>query len=546
MTDRGTDLQAGTGRDSSSSQPYRGRWTQNATKEELLLVLDSAPCGIFVVEGSLGESLYINPEVLKISGYDLQDIPTARVARKALFQDDKTRRQQAKCHTQMMRGPTTIPFLSRIVRKDGTTIICEVRCVELPDGMVVGVWTDVTRREVAEEELRKREARFRSLFEDSFDAVLLLEQETVVDCNHAAQSMFGKTRKADLLGRTFGKLTHPGQTGESATTKIGQVIPTMARKRRTRFEALLRRADGEPFPAEITAIGLRLEGKDIIHVMIRDITVLKEAEKGLRAAKERLEERVRERTEELVKVNRELKRSREELRLLSEHLQRAREGERTAIAREVHDELGQLLTALKMDVAYSEGHLREEDSLLRDHMHAMERQIDGGINTVRKICADLRPHVLERLGLSAGIEWFVGGFKKRTGIECRLVIEADFFDPGKDLSLIIFRVLQEAMTNVARHAAATAVEIDLRRKADRMVLRIRDNGRGITKADIDNPESFGIIGIRERIRFWGGRSSFKGSPKTGTSITINLPLSKNARDQASGKTGVHRSSRDRV
>jgi signal transduction histidine kinase len=178
-----------------------------------------------------------------------------------------------------------------------------------------------------------------------------------------------------------------------------------------------------------------------------------------------------------------------------------------------------------MDVAYAEQHLGEDSGPLRDHMKGMEKQIDGGVNTVRKICSDLRPHVLERLGLSAGIEWFMKSFMKRSGIQCLLTIADEVPDPGKDLSLVLFRVLQEAMTNVARHADATRVNVSLARSGDVLVLKIKDNGKGISKEATTDPGSFGIVGIRERIRFWGGRSSFKGSPRSGTSITIRLPLS---------------------
>jgi PAS domain S-box-containing protein len=507
--------------------PFRGRWIQEATKEEVISVLDSVPCGLFVVGSRLGESLYINPEVLKISGYDLADIPTARVARKMLFTDNKTRRQQARFHEEMIQGITQNPFLSRIVRKDGTVIICEVRCVELENGFIVGVWTDVTRREVAEEELRLKEARLRSLFQESFDAVLLLEGDRIVDCNQAAEEVLRVPSRDELLRMNFEELfPKDGPETLPVSIKTKRWVLTATRKKKARFEGILRRFDGEIFPAEVTIISLRLHGKKVLHVLLRDITSLKEAEMGLIAAKEGLEDRVKERTAELTRVNRELKRSREELRRLSEHLQRAREEERTRVARDVHDELGQLLTALKMDVAYCQEHMDEDRDALCDNMKAMETQIHGGIATVRRICADLRPHVLERLGLSAGIEWFVNGFQRRTGIRCTVSISPGIPDPGSDLSLVLFRVLQEAMTNVARHSGATEVSIKLSRKTDVLLLRVKDNGKGITREEVENPESYGIIGIRERIRFWGGRSAFTCGKRGGTSVTVWLPISK--------------------
>lgn len=518
--------------DEGTGGPFRGRWIQGATREEVVSVLESVPCGIFVVGSRLGESLYINPEALKISSYDLAEIPTARVARKMLFADNKTRRQQARFHEEMIQGIAQNPFLSRIVRRDGSVIICEVRCVELENGFIVGVWTDVTRREVAEEELRLKEARFRSLFQESFDAVLLLEGGRIVDCNQAAERVFHAPSRDELLRMNFEELFPKGSPEALPTSiKTKQWVLTATRKKKVRFEGVLRRFDGEIFPAEVTIISLRLHGKNVLHVLLRDITSLKKAEMELIAAKEGLEDRVRERTAELVRVNRELKRSREELRRLSEHLQRAREEERTRVARDVHDELGQLLTALKMDVAYCEEHVDGDRKVLRDNMKAMETQIHGGIATVRRICADLRPHVLERLGLSAGIEWFVNGFQKRTGIRCALSILPEIPDPGNELSLVLFRVLQEAMTNVARHSGATEVDIELSRKTDVLLLRVKDNGKGITRDEVENPESYGIIGIRERIRFWGGRSAFTSGKRGGTSVTVWLPFQRKGRER---------------
>jgi PAS domain S-box-containing protein len=506
-------------------KPYRGKWIQGATRDEIIDVLDRTPCGIFIVERPLGESLYINQEILKISGYDLADIPTARIARRALFSDSKTRRQQARFHEEMMRGSAQTPFLSHITRKDGTSIVCEVRCVDLGNRIMVGVWTDVTRREVAEEELRIREARFRSLFEESFDAVLLLEGDRIVDCNRATERLFQVPSRDALLGMGFRELVHEEDyLKEEVAAKAAQMASGLPKRKKLRVEGMLRRFDGEPFPAEITIISIRLQGKNVLHVMLRDITSLKAAERDLRAVKEGLEDRVRERTAELTRVNRELKQSREELRHLSEHLQRAREEERTFVAREIHDELGQLLTALKMDAAYCRDHLHGDTQTLEESLKAMEAQIDGGINTVRKICSDLRPHVLERLGLSAGIEWFVNGFAKRTGIRCSLSLSARIPHLANELALVLFRVLQEAMTNVARHAQATTLDVTLTARSEGLRLTVRDNGKGIAREEVESPESFGIIGIRERIRFRGGKSTFDRGKKGGTVVTVWLPL----------------------
>ncbi len=215
--------------------------------------------------------------------------------------------------------------------------------------------------------------------------------------------------------------------------------------------------------------------------------------------------------------------SREELRSLSTHLQTMREEERTAIAREIHDALGQSLTAMKLDLSWIKNRLDGQGDLVA-RAEAMGAMIDSTINTVRRISAELRPDLLDDIGLFAAIEWYAGDFEKRSGIACRVSCDADEPDLNEKKAINIYRIVQESLTNIIRHANATAVDVDLLMDGDSLTLTIRDNGRGITSEEINNVRSLGLIGIRERALSCGGTIAIDGSSGRGTVVTAHIPL----------------------
>jgi signal transduction histidine kinase len=222
------------------------------------------------------------------------------------------------------------------------------------------------------------------------------------------------------------------------------------------------------------------------------------------------------------------------LRLLSERLQSAREEERIRIARDIHDELGQALTCLKIDLSWLHRRLRvNADSRndrtarplsLREKTKAMLKSIDGTMDAVGRISAELRPALLDDLGLLAAIEWQVQEFQKRTGIRCGLTLPSrnPVLEPGRSTAL--FRICQEILTNVARHSKATRVRILLKRERSGMVLKVQDNGRGITRDEISDRGSIGLLGIRERALFWGGEVRIRGIPGRGTRVAVKIPI----------------------
>ncbi len=219
-----------------------------------------------------------------------------------------------------------------------------------------------------------------------------------------------------------------------------------------------------------------------------------------------------------------LKASHRQLRELAARLQQAREEERTFIAREIHDELGQLLTGLKFDIKWLDKRLPAGAEELKKKISAILDLVDESIQAVRRIATDFRPGVLDTLGLTAAIEWQAEEFQKRTGIECH--INERMPDPPADQqrATALFRIFQESLTNVARHSGATEVNVSLSRQNGAVILQVKDNGRGITETEINHSRSVGLLGMRERAHLFGGEVHFSSVPNQGTTVTASIPL----------------------
>lgn len=240
----------------------------------------------------------------------------------------------------------------------------------------------------------------------------------------------------------------------------------------------------------------------------------------LRRLQTRLEERVAERTEQLRRSGDELRRSQARLQELAGHLQTIREEERTAIARELHDELGQALTALRIDL----GWIKRQSTKLNPALHARadtaHALVERTIDALRRISEGLRPGMLDVLGLAAAIEHLVEQFTARSNIDCHLEVDRDEFDLDQRLAITVFRLVQEALTNVARHASATRVDISLREVHGRILVEFRDNGIGFPDSELQ--QGFGLLGMRERVAMLGGDIVIDGSH--GTRIAASFPL----------------------
>lgn len=216
--------------------------------------------------------------------------------------------------------------------------------------------------------------------------------------------------------------------------------------------------------------------------------------------------------------------SRAQLRALAAHLESVREEERRGIAREMHDELGQTLTSIKIDVAWLARHLPPVAKPQSDKVAGLLDLIDAAITQMRGLIAQMRPGLLDDLGLVAALDWLAQDFQYRTGIVCDTQLPADDVPLAPDRAVALFRICQEALTNVTRHAQATRARLELVVSADQLTLKVSDNGRGIRPAEAASPEAFGLLGMRERALMLGGAMTIGAGHDGGTCVSVAMPL----------------------
>jgi len=218
----------------------------------------------------------------------------------------------------------------------------------------------------------------------------------------------------------------------------------------------------------------------------------------------------------------ESERSQDQLRNLYHRLEQVREEERTRTAREVHDHLGQVLTTIKLELSLLRKKLDDDNPAIQKSIEQLLEMSDDAIQTVKKISMDLRPPILDDLGIAEAIVWQVKEFTGRTGIECEFEDNLNDFEPDLERSTTLFRIFQETLTNVVRHAGATKVYVTLSELNDSVTLQVRDNGCGILPGEVSNLRSLGLLGMRERAMVWGGNLQIHGVSDEGTTVTINI------------------------
>ncbi len=369
---------------------------------------------------------------------------------------------------------------------------------------------NIKERRLAEEALSHSEKRYQVLFDQSPDGILLIDGEgKIVAFNEMAHRQLGYSREE------FAKLRlsdiDPVESPDETQARIKQVL--MAGK--ARFEVIQRTKQGELRNVYVIAQIFPSPGRNVFHAIWRDITERKKIEEELRMAHEKLELRVLERTLEL-------NRSNEQLRNLAAHLQSVREEERAKIAREIHDELGQALTAQKMELSWFRDRYGDHKPIF-DKSGAMLDALNATMRSVRRICTALRPSILDDFGLVDAMQWQANEFQTRTRIECAVDSVPEHIELDKDQSTALFRIFQETLTNVLKHARATKVTARLTKDNHNITLEVIDNGKGITDEQFSKPQSFGLIGMRERVYPWGGKVEITGHKNRGTRVKVCMP-----------------------
>jgi len=363
-----------------------------------------------------------------------------------------------------------------------------------------GLQTEASRSS-ARRALDESQARLAAVMDSAMDAIITVdESQRVVLFNQAAEAMFGCSR-SDALGSTLDRFL-PERYRAAHGAHIRRYGATRITNRRmgtaTTLWAL--HAAGTEFPIEASISQSSEGGQRLYTVILRDITRRKEYEDLLA-------------------------RQQAELREISARVLEAREEEKTLLARELHDELGQLLTALKMNLAWLRERLPAGAADLADKAAQMDAVLDRTVGSVRRISAELRPLMLDDLGLADAIAWLTEEFSKNSGIPCRLAAPAEGALAGVDrrVAITLYRVLQESLTNVARHSGARTARVTLAEADGILELAVEDDGRGIVEADLAGKRSLGLKGMSERVRYLGGEAEIGPAPKRGTIVRVRVP-----------------------
>lgn len=365
---------------------------------------------------------------------------------------------------------------------------------------MVGSMIDISFRRKMENELKESEEKWRSLFENSPSVIFTVDRKyTITGINRSFVSVYNSDEITGMNGFDLLDKDDVGRVRE-ITERV------FSEKRAESFIVKSSEANRGKFYS-VQAIpqvkDSAVEGLTLIATDITDKIIAEE----------------------------KLKESNQRLHALAAHLQIIREEERTMISREIHDQLGQELTALKMDIAFLSRQIdkirisgKPEWNELQNGLKSMSDITDQTINSVRRIARELRPDVLDKLGLKDAIEWQAEEFTKRTGIDCIVSISHNELKFKHELENTIFRIVQESLTNVARHSGAGRSKIGLAIRGESIYLTIEDNGRGITESEIDNAKSLGLVGIKERVYSVKGKLTIKGEKDSGTTLKIIIPI----------------------
>ncbi len=362
-------------------------------------------------------------------------------------------------------------------------------------------------RERVETEAQDMRERLAGIVDSAMDAIITVDDShRIVVFNAAAEALFGCPR-AEAIGSPISRFL-PERFRREHDAHIARFGDTRVVSRRMGAQRIVMglRHGGEEFPADASISQIEQDGRKFYTVILRDVTERVLADERLRA-------------------------SREELREFAALAQAAREQEQRRIARELHDELGQSLAALKMDVDWMQRGLPPGQEAQVERLAEMKRLLDGTVEATRRIASDLRPLILDDLGLVPAVEWLVQGLRKRSGLDARLTVfpaDLDLRDPH---ATALFRIVQESMTNIVRHAGATRVDIAIERTDGEIRVTVRDDGKGFETADPRKPLSTGLVGLRERAYFLDGEVDVESAPGQGTTVRVRIPFA--------GAAGAH-------
>jgi PAS domain S-box-containing protein len=463
-------------------------------EEKFRKLVEQSLVGVYIIQD--GKFAYVNPKLCEEYGFTQEELIGSDITITGKDEEEMTRVNE-NIRTRIEGKTESVHYEMTVRRKDKTPIDVEVygsRTMYKGKPAIIGTLINITERKEAESKLRMSEQKYKLLFESNPVPMWMFSKTdfSIIDVNNAACNLYGYTREEFLQMSV--KDMRPEEDIRLFVEKISEPHTSGAHLGIWRHK----KKDGTIIHVEIIGSDIIYQGRQVRLALANNIT-------------------------EKLAAEEKLKQSYEEIRLLTKHLQNIREEERTSIAREIHDELGQQLTVLKMDVAWIGKKFTNADHSINEKLESLMTMLDVTIKTVRRISSELRPSILDDLGLMAAMEWHLKEFEKRSGIKTQ------FSKPAKEMPLqdavktSLFRIFQESLTNVVRHSAASNLIVNLSQQNDHILLYIEDNGIGFNKEKVGQKRTLGILGMKERSAMIGGKYEITSAEGKGTIVTVIVP-----------------------
>ncbi len=462
------------------------------SEEKFRRVVEQASDGIFITNDQ-GQYLDVNASGEALTGYSKEELLKMNVA--DLFRKADMKKQPLR-FKEMLNGLQVLT-LRDLEKKNGTQINVEISGKKLDDGRLQAIIRDVTARTKAEEALKASEYKYRVLFDENPLPMWIIDTAAKIflDVNSAAITSYGYSRETFL--NMDPAALHPKIDPVIQKEELLSVPGNLESLKNDTHVKM----NGTQIKVNIISHDIVYENKKAVLTLANDVTEKLEAEQ-------------------------KLQQSHKALRDLASHLETIRETERTHMAREIHDELGQQLTGLKMDISWLNKHIKSDNEAIQQKMIDTIELIDKTVVTVRRIATELRPSILDDLGLVAAMEWQSDEFEKRSEIKTTFKSNVNNITVKNDIATAIFRIFQESLTNVLRHSLATKVKIFLIVDNETITLNIKDNGVGFLSEDIAGKKTLGLLGMKERALLIYGTYEINGNTGSGTSVIITVPLNK--------------------
>ena len=460
-------------------------------------LIEQASDGIFISNRD-GRYIDVNTSACRMLGYSKEELLQMSGADILYHPEDVELLHQS--YDALKTGQSYIRETT-LKRKDGSELEVESNSKMLSDGRFIGIVRDLTERKKADKAIRESEERYRVLVDNATEALVVFDvkKQKFVNVSESAEKLFKMSREELLKLGPQDVSPEYQPDGRLSSEAVKENVNDTIEGKKPSFEWIHKDKEGNMIPCEVWLVRLPSENEILIRGTLIDISERKKAA-------------------EEIKTNSEL------LRELYSYLQNIREEERTHIAREIHDELGQQLTGLKMDLFWINRHLKTEEKKITEKLATTLSLIDTTITTVRKIATELRPSILDDLGLAAALEWQGEEFEKRSDIKVKFVSTLNETAVSPHISTALFRIYQELLTNIARHSKASMVNTNVYIESDNLNLKVDDNGAGFEVDNILSKKTLGLRGIKERTSLIGGTYEIKSVPERGTNVLISVPL----------------------